>query len=412
MNRRLATRLRSAWTAKEKPPKILLLTNDFPPRYSGGISNVHFNLCRNDTRGLVKTIAPACDGAKRFDEEFNLETVRVWAPTRRGVFHRIIQITIFLTAAIIESFRNDVIAIWCGHVYLVPAAYVLKKLKGIPYFMFMYGGEERVYLDEKAKAMVFQHLIGNTRFLLGCSRFVKKEINKNWGYEGPVYVLNPGVDTDRFFPGESHLSDPDDDGGEFSLLTVGTLVERKGHDKVIEALAQIRMEIPNVKYYVVGDGPELESLRHLAYEEYGLGSIVEFLGFVEDSELPRYFNNADVFIMPSRVTPDSRGTEGFGIVYQEANACGKPVIGGNSGGLPDAIVDGVTGILVDPEDAGDVARAVAWLYHNPDARMKMGAEGRARVLNEFQWDKITEEFIDTIWRNLSIETVRKDINDA
>jgi phosphatidylinositol alpha-1,6-mannosyltransferase len=386
---------------RRKPQKILLLTNDFPPRYSGGISNVYFNLCKNDTHGLLKAIAPDCEAAKRFDEEFNLDTVRVRVPTERGILLRIIQLAGFLAAAIIESFRNDVIAIWCGHVYLTPVAYVLKKLRGLPYFLFMYGGEERVYLDKRLKAMVFRYLIGNSDYLLGCSSFVKGEINRNWGYKGPIHVLNPGVDTDRFRPCES-LSSDRDSRTEFVLLTVGTLLnEHKGQDKVIEALVSIREEIPAVKYYVIGDGPERGRLQDLAFKKHGLDSVVEFLGFIKDSELPMYFNKADVFIMPSRVAPCAQGTEGFGIVYLEANACGKPVIGGNAGGVPDAILDGETGLLVDPEDADDIARAVIWLYNNPDARASMGARGRERALDEFQWDSTTERFIEIIRKNLN-----------
>jgi len=382
----------------KETPKILLITNDYPPEFSGGISNVYFNLCKNDKYGLLKTIAPNTEAAKRFDKEFNLDTVRVRTPTKGGVLTRIAQLGLFFATAIIESFRNDVVAVWCGHVYLALIGYMMKKLRGIPYFLYFHGGETKAYLDKRSKAWVFKRIISNSAFLFCNSSFTKKQILSSWEYGKPIYVLNPGVDLERYYPIESSTFNRKAE--EFVLLTVGTLVERKGHDKVIEALASLKEEIPGIRYLIVGTGPELERLTHLAYRESGLDSIVDFLGFADDAEMSRYFNSADVFIMPSRMTPDSRGTEGFGIVYLEANACGKPVIGGKSGGVPDAVMDGETGILVDPENVEDIKKAITWLYENPDERMRMGARGRERALSDFQWDGITERFIKIILKNL------------
>ena len=111
-----------------KLPKILLATNDFPPYFSGGISNFYFNLCKNDSEGLFKTIAPYSKSAKDFDIENDLDVIRVRTPLIGGVVSRFVQLTLFSAIAVIESFRNNVIAIWCGHVYLTPIGYLLKIL--------------------------------------------------------------------------------------------------------------------------------------------------------------------------------------------------------------------------------------------------------------------------------------------
>ena len=322
-------------------PQIILLTNDFPPGYSGGIANFYSSLCKNDTGSGVKVITLSAPLGKDYDRAQDLDVLRVWSPVREGLFSRFLQLGLFFFATIIYLQRKNVAAVWCGHVYLSPIGFVLKRLFGVPYFMVMYGGEEGVYLDSKLKARIFGPLVRNATFLFGCSGYVKELIDTRWKYKGPVYVVNPGVDTEKYYSDESSNSNHGTDAG-FSLLTVGTLVKRKGHDKVIEAVASLRSAIPDIKYSIVGTGPEMEELKSLAYGKYGLDEVVEFLGFVDDADMPACYNRADIFIMPSRMTHDTRGTEGFGIVYLEANASGKPVIGGKSGGVSDAVVDGET----------------------------------------------------------------------
>jgi len=118
--------------------------------------------------------------------------------------------------------------------------------------------------------------------------------------------------------------------------------------------------------------------------ELKLENHVRFLGFVADEDLIEWYNAADIFIMPSRLgTGSQRGVEGFGIVYLEANACKTPVIGGRSGGVPDAVEHGSSGLLVDPEDPGDIAAAIAKLLADPPYAQRLAAQGRARVLTQF-----------------------------
>ena len=170
------------------------------------------------------------------------------------------------------------------------------------------------------------------------------------------------------------------------LLTVGRLVRRKGHSQVMAALPQIASEVGPVKYVIVGSGPEEQNLHRLA-KEYGTEDCVEFLGEVDDRELPALYQTADVFVMPSR---DLYGQpiEGLGLVYLEANLCGLPVVAGNTGGVSDAVVDGETGLLVNPEDPAAIASAVIRLLSDRDLAAQLAAAGRARVIEEFTWERV------------------------
>ena len=139
------------------------------------------------------------------------------------------------------------------------------------------------------------------------------------------------------------------------MLSVGRLAPRKGFDTVIQALGEIVSAHPDTLYVMVGDGPDRDRLRTLV-EHHGLQDYVYMTGRVEWEDLPRWHNVADVFVTPSRSAPPS--VEGFGIVFLEANACGKPVIGARTGGIPDAVLDGETGLLVDADAPSDLAEAV------------------------------------------------------
>jgi len=167
------------------------------------------------------------------------------------------------------------------------------------------------------------------------------------------------------------------------ILTVGRLTPRKGIDTVIRALPSVIERVPNAVYMVVGEGEDRERLEALA-RETGVEDHVLFEGSVPFSQLPSTYNLCDVFVTPSRSAPPS--VEGFGIVFLEANACGKPVIGARSGGIPDAIVDGETGLLVEPDDEPGLAEALVSLLSNPERCRALGEAGRARVEQACTWD--------------------------
>jgi phosphatidylinositol alpha-1,6-mannosyltransferase len=168
--------------------------------------------------------------------------------------------------------------------------------------------------------------------------------------------------------------------GDPVLLTVGRLDCRKGHDMVVAALPLLLKEFPALRYVIVGEGPEREKLAELAREK-GVAERVLFAGFQPDERLAAYYRACDVFIMHNRALEND--VEGFGLVFLEANACGKPVVGGRSGGAVEAVVHGVTGFLVEPNDAQGLVQTLRKLLGDSALRREMGMAGRRRAAEEF-----------------------------
>ena len=168
------------------------------------------------------------------------------------------------------------------------------------------------------------------------------------------------------------------------ILTVGGLVERKGHDMVIRSLPSVCQRVPHATYLIVGTGPFRERLDELA-AELGVRDRIIFAGKVPDDQLPDVYAMCDVFAMPSRARLASHDVEGFGLVFLEAGACAKPVVAGRSGGIEDAVVDGFTGLIVDPSDARDVSQALIRLLTDSELRGRLGRQGRDRVEKERTW---------------------------
>jgi phosphatidylinositol alpha-1,6-mannosyltransferase len=173
--------------------------------------------------------------------------------------------------------------------------------------------------------------------------------------------------------------------GKRVIVTVGRLVDRKGHDMIIRALPKVLNDIPETVYLIVGRGPTEERLQALA-REVGVENHIVFCGFVPEAELLAHYHAGDVFAMPNR---EVRGdTEGFGIVFVEAGACGKPVIAGRSGGAVEVVAEGVTGFLVNPLDVHEIAETLTTLLQNRDLAARMGEAGRARVEQHYNYQQV------------------------
>lgn len=207
-----------------------------------------------------------------------------------------------------------------------------------------------------------------------------------WGVEADrITVIHPGVDAARFRPDtdrgawrERHAR-----SGELLLLSVGRLQRRKGHDLVLAALAKWSPDDPPVRYLIAGDGDQRAALEAQA-RSLSVHDRVTFLGVVPDAELPGLYAASDVFVMPNRT--DGVDFEGFGIVFLEAAAASLPCIAGNSGGAPEAIEDGKTGVLVSGTDPDELASVLHRLALSGEERRRMGACGRLRVLRDFSWE--------------------------
>jgi len=213
------------------------------------------------------------------------------------------------------------------------------------------------------------------------SSLAKLNSNKN-----KVCVLFNGVDTEKLkaTKEKSKLRKKLGLNDNLILLSVGSLIERKGIDLIIKALPQVIKEVPNLIYLIIGEGDQEHYLKNIV-KSLDLQNNVKFLGFVRSEELANYYNLCDVFALMSRTIKEKSGIEGFGIVYIEASYLGKPVIGGKSGGTSDAIIDKVTGYRVDPNNLQDLTKKLILLLKNKDLRNRIGNKGKKFVKNKLLW---------------------------
>lgn len=205
--------------------------------------------------------------------------------------------------------------------------------------------------------------------------------------------IAPGIDTAHFIPRADGFEKRVELGlqGKKIIISVGRLVHRKGQDKLIEAMPTILRKIPNAHLLIVGQGPYKNHLDKLV-KKFSLEESVTFVGRILYDKLPIYLSAADLFAMPSRSRFFGLEVEGLGIVYLEASSCGIPVVAGNSGGAPDAVLEGVTGFCVDGTDVNQIASAVIDVCSNAERASHMGAAGRNWIVDQWRWDIWSKEF--------------------
>lgn len=361
--------------------RVLTIAPDFG-RGSGGIAAFVRSVCTELTkrRHRVDVLTPYDNR----DSEESLPNVTFY-PTQ---FRPSSLMPTLLTAQL--HLRNHYEIVFLGNMMTTHAlgALALRKLWEVPYVILCHGNDLRYSVSTWVDAPMARWLIQNATLMLANSRSTAERI-RNTGYDGPMEILNPGVDPSRFHPDADTTAIRQMYGldGHRVLLTVGRLVERKNVQGVLHALRQVVDQVPNLVYLIAGDGDQRKSLESLT-EQLNLRSHVRFLGRVEDDLLPSLYCAADLFTMPSVEREGSKDYEGFGIVFVEANACGLPVIGGRSGGTEDAVVHEETGLLVDPHDVDEIAAAIVRLLTDQDLACRLGENGRRRVEREFTWKKV------------------------
>ena len=209
--------------------------------------------------------------------------------------------------------------------------------------------------------------------------------------------LPPGVDLTRFTPGIKSVELQKKWGIADApvIVSIGRLVARKGSDQLIKAMPEVLQQFPKSKLLLVGTGNYQKRLEKLVRNLRVQDSVI-FAGRVEHELLPDYYRLGDIFAAPCRSRYGGLEVEGLGIVYLEASACGVPVIAGKSGGAPDAVLDGKTGLLVNGRDHREVGAAVIKLLSDQPLRQKMGADGRVWMEQLWSWEGIGARFEEII----------------
>jgi phosphatidylinositol alpha-1,6-mannosyltransferase len=379
--------------------RTLLLARVFPPRV-GGIEAFMAELYqRAARRGLpVRVLAPWEPGAEAFDAASPLNVVRFSKPPLvRDRFYG--PLAPMLARAMLQVRKFRPVEIHCDQLDSAIVGLLLRRIWGIPYMTFAYGME----VTDGRFRWLRDKVFGNADKVVAISEHMRRLLIGEVGVSPDrVQVIHPGVDVDRFAP----RSRPGELARRLGLtdrrviLTVARLAsgERyKGHDTVIRAMPTILSQVPDAAYLVVGDGPDRERLEGLVGRS-GVAARVVFAGSVPDKDLPDYYNLCDVFTMVSRRGPTRHGGyrgEGFGIVYLEAAACGKPVVAGNDGGVAEAVEDGRTGLLIDPTSVEATADSLVRLLQDEELARRLGGNGRRRACAGFTWDRAADELMTT-----------------
>lgn len=360
-------------------PRTLIVTNDFPPRV-GGIQRTLESLCRALPADRVSVVAPSCEGSERFDGSVPFEIVRerrrfVWPSP--AVAQRV-QGEIERTGAQVVLFGDA-----------FPLALMGSRLaeQGTPSVVLAHGFDYWLSTMPVAHA-VMKRMTAPASRVAGCSEFISRRVRTAVPRDVPVSVLHPGADVERFRPDlpTADIRERHGLGDRPLIVCVSRLVPRKGQDVLIKAMRSIQRRVPEAGLLIVGSGPYESRLRALA--EHAPTRSVTFAGEVPEEDLPRYYAVGDVFAMPCRTRLAGLEVEGWGNVFIEAAACGRPVIVGDSGGAREALVHGETGLLVDGADVNGVADAVAALLEDPAYALRLGKAGRARVEREHTWQRV------------------------
>jgi phosphatidylinositol alpha-1,6-mannosyltransferase len=378
--------------------KFLLMTNDFYPNNIGGMTHYYTGMAGGFPNGSLTVLTVQADRSFEGDQE-NQCVVRVPVTGKQSGS--------FFSKKIIrnEAFRiireNKIDVILCGNVRPYgDIAFDLHKKTGLPYYIFFHGNDLLRILNRMKrfflKRITYGNMLRHARGFIANSRYVMDLIPEHVKKDKSLIVANPGVD--KSF---EHLTPqpPFSSPGPKRLLTVGRLTHRKGIQTVIKALPRIRQDFPDVMYDVVGAGDQT-CYRKIA-DEYDVSDHVTFHGFTSYDGVKDCLNTCDVFIMVSYASTKKSDVEGFGIVFLEANAFGKPVIGSRTGGIEDAVIHHQTGLLVeDPFSEKEVADSILWLFRNPDKAVDMGQAGFDRVNKAFRYDVIVSHMTERIKKDL------------
>ncbi len=367
--------------------KHLLVTNDFPPKI-GGIQSLLWEWWRRLPPDSFAVLTSPYEGAAAFDAQQPFHVERTREPVLLPHPWMVSRINEMATRV-----RADLVVLDPA----VPLGLVGPSLQ-LPYDVVLHGAEVTVPGRLPGPKQSLAYVLRGARHIVAAGSYPAREAERAAGRKLPITVVPPGVDTERFRPltsderiaARAHFGIPAD--AEL-IVSISRLVPRKGFDTAIRAAAILRRTRPNLVLAISGGGRDEQRLRKLVAE---LKAPVRFLGRISNEDLPLLYGCADVYTMLCRNRWGGLEQEGFGIVFLEAAACEVPQVAGDSGGAEDAVIDGVTGLMVRHADDAhqgphEAARAFACLLDDRGLRTTMGAAGRVRAVDEFSYDGLSKQ---------------------
>jgi len=371
--------------------QILCITNDFGPR-AGGIETFVIGLLERLPKNSVIVYTSSQEGSDAFDKAWLdnygvevirdkskvlLPSIRVGRAVRKLAKERSISTVFFGAAAPLGLLSHGlrragvmrIVALTHGHevwwAKVWPFSFAIRRIGA--------GVDHLTYLGSYTQSQI--------------SRSLSKRA------QNAMVKIAPGIDTQHFAPQESAAQLRAELGltDKKVIVSVGRLVHRKGQDTLVEALPKILAAVPDAHLILIGEGPYKDYLVKRA-SQLNVMSAITFIGRIQYAQLPRYICAGDIFAMPSRSRLAGLEVEGLGIVYLEASACGLAVIGGKSGGAPDAVLEGETGFAVDGTSPEEVANAAIKLLSDPALAQQMGARGRKWIIEEWRWEIWSQRF--------------------
>jgi len=296
---------------------------------------------------------------------------------------------------ILKEYKPDTVVL--GHLDIYQYPIVLALLRNrVPYGIIAHDFEVHRFVGRQNDLLRRGMMLKEAAWIAANSRYTRGEL-KEWNIaDEKIMLVHPPISEEAIR--QSAQQKRVENSAVFTLTTICRVVKEKGIDIVLRALKILKAQGVMLRYVVAGDGPDRESFQRLA-AELQVEDMVHFAGYISESEKWCLLRSTDIFVMPSRVTPDQQH-EGFGIAYIEANACGVPAVGTHAGGIPDAVIDGETGVLVDPESPEKLAEALSLLYHDPERRKKMGEAGRRRAQTQFSPATVALQFQEEVAKRL------------
>lgn len=366
--------------------RLLLVTNDFPPRPGGIQSFLYGIVSRLDPDDVVVFTSRWRDW-QEWDAQQSFQVIRhdteMMLPTAGVRKHAV------------EVFReHGCTDVWFGAA--APLGLLAPALRdaGAQRIIATTHGHEIGWGRVPGPRQLLRRIAGDVDVLTYLGEYTRARLATAIGPNiNKLHRLAPGVDTEMFNPNVDGSLKRADLGWTDRpvVVCVSRLMPRKGQDVLVRALPEIRRRAGDVGLLLVGGGPARSKIERLV-KDYGLLNDVHITGSVPFEQLPSWYRAGDVFAMPCRERANGLDVEGLGMVFLEAAACGLPVVAGRSGGSTDALIDGETGHLVDGTKPVEVAEAISGLLTDDDNARAMGAHGRDWVTETWTWDTVVEAF--------------------